>query len=289
MSPEQVQRAASVTASSDQFSLGVVLYQCLTGSRPYPGNRFEEILYQMLADNPTPARHHMPKLPEFVEQVLHRMVRRDPDARFADMGEVAKAFMRYVSPTVRSDFADEFSVTRPSFREENASDPPEFAYAMRCLDEAVPSLGSLDILDAAWNRIAKEPPTVTPYVSSWEPRRWWPLWLLLALVSVAVVAAAATVRAPAPLVRRGAPPTPPQHVVVRQQTQRAQTPLQPAAPLDVLRPDASEERDVARDSETPRVIPQVFVDASANADRPRDDVRRTSRRRTPISHLDDFF
>jgi len=80
MSPEQAMGAADVR--SDIYSLGAVGYFLLTGQTPFGGRRVQQILTPLV---PPPLRELRPEVPADLEAVIQRCVRRDPDARFADV------------------------------------------------------------------------------------------------------------------------------------------------------------------------------------------------------------
>ena len=81
MSPEQLNGEALAPAS-DLFSLGVVLYQSLTGRMPYPGTTPEEVSARHAAESVTPPSELVPGLSPRLDAVVLQALRRDPRARF---------------------------------------------------------------------------------------------------------------------------------------------------------------------------------------------------------------
>jgi eukaryotic-like serine/threonine-protein kinase len=91
MSPEQVRSAASVDSRTDIWSLGVVMYELLTGEPPFHADGPGEIFAAILGEDPPPLREKRPDVPEAFAAMVHRCLERDKDRRFADVGELARA------------------------------------------------------------------------------------------------------------------------------------------------------------------------------------------------------
>ena len=90
MSPEQLHGEA-MTAASDLFSLGTVLYEALTGRVPYPGSTADEVSAAQLAGGVAAPSTAVPGLPRRVDDVLLQALRRDPTARFHTAAAMARA------------------------------------------------------------------------------------------------------------------------------------------------------------------------------------------------------
>ncbi len=88
MAPEQLE--GHPTPASDQYALGVLVYEWIAGSRPFSGTLAELALKQTLA--PPPAlSEKVPTLPAMVEQVVLQALAKDPEQRFADVQAFALA------------------------------------------------------------------------------------------------------------------------------------------------------------------------------------------------------
>ena len=92
MSPEQV-REQDLTNHSDMFSLGVVVYELLTGRRPFEGETDFATLYKISHDAPTPPSLLRASLPEAVDAVLLRALAKQPADRFATWDAFAQALL----------------------------------------------------------------------------------------------------------------------------------------------------------------------------------------------------
>lgn len=91
MAPEQVKgEQAKVGPRSDVYSLGVILFELLTLRLPFEGS-VPEMLAQVLRDHPPSPSKFRKDLPEDVDDLCVKMLRKDPEKRFCSMAEVASA------------------------------------------------------------------------------------------------------------------------------------------------------------------------------------------------------
>jgi hypothetical protein len=90
MSPEQAQ-GKRVDLRSDIFSLALVLYEMVTGTRAFSGDSALSTLSAILRDEARPIPEIAPDTPPQLEQVIHRCLRKNPDQRFQSMKEVQVA------------------------------------------------------------------------------------------------------------------------------------------------------------------------------------------------------
>ena len=91
MSPEQVM-GTEVDGRADQYSLGIILYQMVTGTTPFQGETPMQIAAHQLHTQPTPPRVFRPELPEAAEQVLLKSMAKRPGDRYTNALEFATAF-----------------------------------------------------------------------------------------------------------------------------------------------------------------------------------------------------
>jgi hypothetical protein len=86
VSPEQIQEL-TVLGTADQYSLGCVLYECLTGRAPFEKNSSEAIMWAHVRERPAPPTTLRPDLPPAIDEVLARVLAKDPDDRYANCRE----------------------------------------------------------------------------------------------------------------------------------------------------------------------------------------------------------
>src|SRR6266567_4348397 len=88
MAPEQIE--GHPRPASDQYALGVVVYEWLCGERPFEGS-VSELIAQQLSMPPLSLCERVPAIPAEVEQVVLRALAKDPKARFASVAAFASA------------------------------------------------------------------------------------------------------------------------------------------------------------------------------------------------------
>src|SRR5262249_43549951 len=88
MSPEQ-SLGKKVDARSDQYSLGCVIYECLTGNPPFIGDTAVEVMMQHVDQEPPPIKPSKGKsVPSAVHSLVRKLLAKEPAARFATASEV---------------------------------------------------------------------------------------------------------------------------------------------------------------------------------------------------------
>ena len=179
LSPEQA-RGAPVTAASDLYSAGVVLYEMLTGKVPFTGDSAIEIAMKHVNDLPAPPSAVRPEIPPELDQIVLRALAKDP----ADRYQTAEEFIEDL---------ERFEAGLPISRATST--------AATALLAGVAAGEATELLSESPTRVVapppppqtpRRPPTYPPASPYDEPprrRRRWVPWLLVALLIAAAALA----------------------------------------------------------------------------------------------------
>jgi beta-lactam-binding protein with PASTA domain/tRNA A-37 threonylcarbamoyl transferase component Bud32 len=178
LSPEQA-RGAPVTASSDLYSVGIVLYEMLTGKVPFSGDSAIEIAMKHLNELPKPPSKIRPEVPEELDHVVLRALSKAPEDRYQSAEEFAEDLHRVEAGLPL------------------APETSEAATALLAAPGATIG-GTTQVLPTDATRIAQRPqapgrpPPYRPGYMYEEPppkrRRWAPWLLVLLLLAAAGIA-----------------------------------------------------------------------------------------------------
>jgi serine/threonine-protein kinase len=90
MSPEQV-AGSKVDGRSDLFSVGVILYQILTGEKPFSGDTVASLMYQITHMEPKPIQQIAPEVPAQLRRIVEKLLKKNPKDRFQNGQELVDA------------------------------------------------------------------------------------------------------------------------------------------------------------------------------------------------------
>jgi serine/threonine protein kinase len=115
MSPEQVQ-SAEITPQSDLYSLGAVMYELLTGFRPFRANSLSKLLHQIVYATPAPIHTLRSDVSEELEELVSKALQKEPKDRFANglelAGKLTQVFQTLRSKNEKIDKQERFDSLR---------------------------------------------------------------------------------------------------------------------------------------------------------------------------------
>jgi serine/threonine protein kinase len=113
MAPEQVRNARQASAASDQYALAVILYQAVTGARPFLRESQFEMMNAVVSGQHAPPRALRPELSAELEGIIERAMHVDPSLRYPSVRAFAKALLACASPHVQALWAPLFDLPAP--------------------------------------------------------------------------------------------------------------------------------------------------------------------------------
>jgi serine/threonine protein kinase len=125
MSPEGL-RGEEMTTASDQYSLGVVMYECVTGANPFGANTFAEI-FRLIGAGEYPAPSNArPQISKRLERIIMRAMNLDPSQRFKDLREMGRELLMLAGQRTRITWSLSFGeIERPKASGINTWKVPE--------------------------------------------------------------------------------------------------------------------------------------------------------------------
>jgi serine/threonine protein kinase len=147
MSPEQCEGRAEVDHRADIYSLGVILFEMLTGRVPFGGEGYGEIIIKHVTVRPPTARSLVPELSPALDALLSRALSKDPASRFQSMAEFREALLdpegygtsREIPETVEDDFSGRLRAALPTARTQMSLVPPSPAPKVKVERPSAPS------------------------------------------------------------------------------------------------------------------------------------------------------
>ncbi len=97
MAPESFIVSRTTDPRSDIFSLGVISYEMLTGVRPFEGGTLPKIMESVMNRKPEAPTKLNPEIPSWLQDILAKMLNKNPDKRFQSAGEIIKSINHHLS------------------------------------------------------------------------------------------------------------------------------------------------------------------------------------------------
>lgn len=164
MSPEAV-KCDPTSGRSDQFAVGVILFELLTGRRPFEGENYTSILYKILHEKPASVRDFFPTCPTELEAVVMKALSKNPDDRFMDLSSMSRRLKKFMTEMDQDAALDTtISITRSGLEEPSLKveviqryiREGKFDLASRVLDRLRSSGESAEILEALYGEIQEK-------------------------------------------------------------------------------------------------------------------------------------
>lgn len=228
MSPEQIQGASDLDARADLYSVGVTLYELVTGKRPFDGDSQFAIMSAHLEKAPIPPINIDPRLPQMLNDIILLAVAKDPNARFQAAGAMRNALSN-VLPTTSGSAPVASAVPAPPAPVRTATMPTP-AYGAPPPPPPAPT-GAPMAANFAQSMMPPPPPPSPIQQSS--GRRG--LWMAIGALAAVAVAVAAIYFAPWKALTASKPQAEP----VQQAQQAQQPPATPPATAPAETPAAA--------------------------------------------------
>ncbi len=114
ISPEQLSNSALTDKRTDIYSIGITLFELLTGCLPFEADNIADVVMKVLRAKPVPPSSHNQQIPEFIDKIILKALEKDCTKRFQNAEEMAKdlsACLKMISKS-KNDFAVNVSITQ---------------------------------------------------------------------------------------------------------------------------------------------------------------------------------
>lgn len=138
-SPEQA--AGHVPSpASDVYSLGIVMYEMLTGTLPFTGSTAEELAHMHLEADPIPPSEFVPDIPPALEDIILKVLAKEPSARYRTADQLGRVLMNFGTQRVMPTMAHTPTVPPSQPGQQPPAEPaPDFVWEDLPLPQPVPT------------------------------------------------------------------------------------------------------------------------------------------------------
>jgi serine/threonine-protein kinase len=242
-SPEMV-RGQPADSRSDLFSIGVVLYETLTGVNPFNAADLAAVLYRIVNINAPPMRHHNAELPVALDRVVRRALAKEAQARYATASDFATALREAATREPRTWSLRSFGeATRELGQSRLFARPVRVAVSLACL---------LALVAGTWEALRPEPDVLRAVPSASSATR-----------ETAPAARPVPSAAAAPVVRQARPPVDTRPVPAMAATPAARPAPAPAAPVTARPTPSPEVAPIARPAPPTARVPAAPAPVAA--------------------------
>lgn len=124
-SPESIMDPTNLSPLGDQYSLGCVIYFCLTGQFPFAENSAAELMMAHQFKEPAPIAEAAPETPQVLIDIVEKLMQKSPENRFASTGQVVEALRSLVDAShLPARQESRWSATTPNLAPDHAETPP---------------------------------------------------------------------------------------------------------------------------------------------------------------------
>ena len=178
LAPEQVIDSRRASPASDQYAIGVVLYECLTGVRPFQADSLYAVFHAIVAGAPARPREHLPEIDAQFEAVVLRAMQGSADGRFPSVIALGRALWPFASERGRMLWREAFGASQPGPQAGPPSSSRETA-----VDDVVrtPRWPGRDAAAAMAPAAAPTPQGLFASQATTVPRRRAPFWVGVAV------------------------------------------------------------------------------------------------------------
>ncbi len=114
MAPEQARQAGDVDERTDQYAMGIILYECVTGQLPYVADSLFDLMNMIVAGKCRRPRELNPQISDELERIIMRAMAASRENRFDSIEELGRDLLPFASTRVRAQYGTSFGLSAES-------------------------------------------------------------------------------------------------------------------------------------------------------------------------------